>query len=218
LVSLSIQPVAIYSFGEYCISIFGVVNFFVLYFSSLIGGNLLSLYVHRNHGKYRALGASGAGFGLSFATIVYDPFSEISFFFMSDGIDAWIIGSLLIFISIIGVKRQAGNIGHDAHLGGAIVGMLLTLAFAPQHMLHSPWTLLLLGIPSIGFVIFIIKNPSYLMVDSFAIKPHFNSRHLRVETSSKEEEVNRILDKISKKGYDKLTAKEKAKLEQLSKK
>lgn len=213
---LGFNLLAIYSFGEYCMLLFGQWNFLILFFASVLGGSILSLYVHRNHSDYRSLGASGGGFGVMFACIVIDPFSEINFLFVPAGIPAWIIGCMLIAISIIGTKRNVDNIGHDAHLGGAITGMLLTLAFLPKYMTQHPWTILLLGTPSIAFVIFIIKNPTYLMYDSFSVKSYMPNGISKKQTLSKEEELNQLLDKIHRKGFQKLSKKEKERLEQLS--
>ena len=45
----------------------------MVYFGSLIGGNLLALFIHRNHSDYSAIGASGAVSGIIFANIVLFP-------------------------------------------------------------------------------------------------------------------------------------------------
>src|SRR5688572_2426633 len=42
----------------------GVGRIATVYFGSLLAGNLLALYIHRNHGDYSAVGASGAVSGL----------------------------------------------------------------------------------------------------------------------------------------------------------
>src|SRR5688500_5484668 len=38
----------------------GPVQFLLIYFVSLVGGNLLSIFIHRNHNDYSSAGASGA--------------------------------------------------------------------------------------------------------------------------------------------------------------
>ncbi|HVV03598.1 MAG TPA: rhomboid family intramembrane serine protease, partial [Puia sp.] len=38
----------------------GPLGFLLVYFVSLIGGNLLTLFIHRRHGDYSSVGASGA--------------------------------------------------------------------------------------------------------------------------------------------------------------
>jgi len=54
----------------------------LIYFTSLIGGNLLTLFVHRNHGEYSSVGASGAVCGIIFASIALFPGFGIGFFAM----------------------------------------------------------------------------------------------------------------------------------------
>ena len=52
------------------------------------------------------------------------------------------------------MKKQIGNIGHSAHLGGAIGGYALTLLVFPQIILHSITTIVLLGIPIVLLLLF----------------------------------------------------------------
>jgi membrane associated rhomboid family serine protease len=47
------------------------------------------------------------------------------------------------------MKKRLGNIGHDAHIGGAIGGYVLTLVFAPYLFQTSLWIVVLLAIPLI---------------------------------------------------------------------
>ena len=55
---------ALLSFSFSLELVFGIKNFLLVYFLSLLGGNLFALYVHRNHGDYTAVGASGAVSGV----------------------------------------------------------------------------------------------------------------------------------------------------------
>ena len=45
------------------------------------------------------------------------------------------------------MKRRLGNIGHDAHFGGAIGGYVLTLAFVPSLLETNLWIVLVLAVP-----------------------------------------------------------------------
>src|ERR1044072_8305032 len=55
---------AMYSFSAPLESALGIGPLLGLYFGSLMGGNLLALYIHRNHADYTAVGASGAVSGM----------------------------------------------------------------------------------------------------------------------------------------------------------
>jgi membrane associated rhomboid family serine protease len=45
------------------------------------------------------------------------------------------------------MKSRTGNIGHDAHFGGAIGGYVLTLLIIPQVLKTHLWMVILLAIP-----------------------------------------------------------------------
>ena len=47
------------------------------------------------------------------------------------------------------MKSRRGNIGHDAHFGGAIAGYVLTLGFAPGLFSTSLWIVIVLALPII---------------------------------------------------------------------
>jgi membrane associated rhomboid family serine protease len=57
--------VGLYCFGRVLEWSLGRMDFLLIYFGAVIGGNLLSLYVHRHH-EYAAYGASGGVCGLVF--------------------------------------------------------------------------------------------------------------------------------------------------------
>ncbi|NMM48148.1 rhomboid family protein [Marinigracilibium pacificum] len=211
---LGFNMIALSSFGSYAIFAFGLSGFLLIYFAGLIGGNLLALFVHRNHGDYKALGASGAIYAVVFSTIVIDPFSEISFIIIPFGFDSWLMGLLFVIFSIWGIKKQKGNIGHEAHLGGAIVGMIIPVLLIPSVFIDNLWVYGLLGIPALGFVLYIIKHPTFLLYESFGIPIRQPSK---VAEISNQEQIDFLLDKISDKGYSSLSEKEKERLKELSK-
>ncbi|HLV24320.1 MAG TPA: rhomboid family intramembrane serine protease [Moheibacter sp.] len=108
----------------------GSVLFAVLYLLAIIGGNLLALFFQRNNQVYSAVGASGGVSGILFASIVVYPDLELYLFFALP-IKGWVFAILYLGYSVYGVQKQLGNIGHEAHLGGAIVGLIFPLIFAP---------------------------------------------------------------------------------------
>ena len=171
--------VGLLSFSAEIEALFGIWKFLLLYFTSLIGGNLLALYVHRNHGDYRALGASGAISGVIFSSIILDPAGSISFIFIPIQFKAWWIGVAFVLFSIFGIKSQSGNIGHEAHLGGAIVGMLITVILYPIILQMHLWVFALLFIPSVLFIILIIRKPEVLLISNYFGK-EFNKVKERV--------------------------------------
>ncbi len=97
----------------------GSIYYLVIYFVSLVGGNLFSLYIHRNHGSYSAVGASGAVCGTMFSSIALFPGMRIGLFFLPISFPAWMYGLAFVLYSIYGIKSRRDNIGYETHLGGA---------------------------------------------------------------------------------------------------
>lgn len=204
----------------------GGLSFLFIYFASLLGGNFLSLYVHRNHGDYSAVGASGAVSGVVFASIALFPDLKLGFFGLTPSISSWFFGLLFVVISIYGIKSGKGNIGHDAHLGGALVGMLIAIILKPSALTANLWIILLLGLPIIYFIILIIRRPEVLLVDNFSLFPSRNPKtstrnydidqEWNAKQANKQKEIDKLLDKIRRKGIDSLTTEERKTLEDYS--
>jgi membrane associated rhomboid family serine protease len=198
----------------------GGMYFLMIYFLSLIGGDVLALFVHRNHGDYSSVGASGAVCGIIFASIALFPGMRIGFFGLPS-IPSWLYGILYVGYSIYGIKSKKDNIGHEAHLGGALVGMLVAIIIQPTALIENYITIGLIALPTIVFICLIITKPQMLLIDNYFFKTHpknYNIDHKYNEVKiNKQKELDRILDKISKKGMDSLSKKEKQDLEAYSK-
>ncbi len=200
-------------------SMVGPVRFLVIYFTSLIGGHLLALFIHRNHGSYSSIGASGAVNGIIFASIALLPGMTINLFFIP--IPGWVYGLLYVIFSIYGIKSKKDNIGHEAHLGGALIGILTILVFYPSAFIDNYIVILLLAIPSLAFIAMIIAKPHLLLIDGFSRKKdqdYYSIDHrYNKEKMDMQREVDRILDKIAAKGMNSLSQKEKNILKEYSK-
>src|SRR5690349_15307416 len=149
---------SLYSFGKNIEIRYGCASLLLIYVSSILGGSLLSLIIHRNH-DYRALGASGGVCGVIFASIFLLPGSSVMMFFIPIGIPAYIYAPLFLIISFVSHRKQIGNVGHDAHLGGAIVGLLVATALYPQLMFAEPWLYALVVGLSIAILVALIFDP-----------------------------------------------------------
>ena len=217
---LIFNMISLYAFSGLLESQIGGGKFLLVYFASLIGGDLLSLFVHRNHGDYNAVGASGAVSGIIFASIALFPGMGVGFFGLPFSIPSWLYGILYILYSIYGIKSSKDNIGHDAHLGGALVGMTVALLLQPIAFLDNYLTILVIAVPTITFIYLIITRPQILLVDNFYFKNHKNyysvDHKYNEEKVTKQKEIDKILDKINKKGIESLSSKEKEKLKQFS--
>jgi membrane associated rhomboid family serine protease len=208
---------ALYSFSFGTGHVLGLKNFIVLYFSCLLAGNMLALYIHRNHGDYRAIGASGAVSGIIFSSIVLFPEAEISFAFLPFHIKGWVFGVVYILIAIYGIKTQFGNIGHEAHLGGAIAGILISIGIEPLILKMHPVIIASIVLPFIAFMILLVKKPEVLLIENYWGVEKRSQRDYYTSSYYDEELLNRLLEKVGEKGIDGLTRREKKMLEDLSK-
>lgn len=146
---LLFNMLTLYFFAHVVIGALGTVPFVVIYIAALLMGNLLSFYFHKDEFHYSAVGASGAVTGILYSAILFYPDMGLYLFFIPIAIPAWIFGLLYLLYSIYGMKSRRGNIGHDAHFGGAIAGYALTLGFAPGLLQTSLWIVLVLALPII---------------------------------------------------------------------
>ena len=121
----------LYFFGSDIENYLGFAQLLLLYFMSIIGGNLLALFFHRNH-QYQAVGASGGVFGILFSAIFLFPDSSIYLMFIPIPMPSWLFALLYLGYTFWGIKSGKDNIGHDAHLGGALVGILVATVMYPS--------------------------------------------------------------------------------------
>ena len=137
----------LYFFGPEVLAHAGITNFIIIYFGSLIFGNLLSVYFNRKDWRYSAIGASGAVSGIIFSSIILFPQMSLYIIPIPVPIPGWLFGIGYVLYSIYGMKSQLGNIGHGAHLGGGIAGILITILLIPSVVSESWMTILLVLIP-----------------------------------------------------------------------
>ena len=202
-------------------SYLGGFKFLIVYLVSLVGGDLFTLLVHRQHGDYNSVGASGAVCGVIFASIALFPGMEVGMLFIPLSIPGWIYGLLYVSYSIYGIKSRKGNIGHEAHLGGALVGMMAALLMEPAALAENYVTILIIAVPTIAFIYIIITRPHFLLIDNFFFKTHPKTYNIdqkyNLEKSRQQNEIDRILDKINKNGINSLSKTEREKLKEFSK-
>ncbi|TGD57905.1 rhomboid family protein [Flavobacterium humi] len=219
---LLLNMVTFYSFAELLSVTIGVFPFLLVYFGSLIGGNLFSLFIHKAYGDYSAVGASGAVCGVIFATIAMVPGIETSLFILPIYVPGWLFGLLFVGITLYGIKSKRDNIGHEAHLGGAFLGMIIAIILNPGVISVNYIPILVVTIPTLLFIILIINKPHLLLIESDIFfktkKKYYSIEHRYNEQKvNQQKEIDEILEKIGKKGINSLTAKEKEKLEEFSK-
>jgi hypothetical protein len=183
----------------------------------VVGGNLLSLLVHRHH-DYRAYGASGGVSGIILASIFLFPGTSVGFFLLPIMIPGWLFAILYLAASFYGMKNQVGNVGHDAHLGGALVGLYTAAALHPSIIRGNPALFAAISIGTILLFMYLARNPLMLPAGGLPV-PKLRKEARRTdlpEYKQTEREIDAILAKISEQGLHSLTPEEQAVLRQTS--
>jgi len=213
---------SLYFFSGAVLAGLGAVEFLLIYFVSLIGGGLFSLFIHRHHGDYSSAGASGAVCGIMFASVALYPGMGIRLFLLPISIPAWLFALAFVLFTIYGIRSRRENVGYETHLGGALLGMLLALALRPTAFLYNYPAILIILAPTLLFIYLIITRPETLFVNNLFFRKHqdlYNIDHrYNADRADQQQEVDRILEKISKKGMSSLNKQEKKTLEAYSKK
>lgn len=106
-------------------------QFGLLYGLSLILSDLPSVVKHKDNYGYRSLGASGAISAVLFSFILFAPFAGLGMLFLPFEIPAAVFGVLYLIYCSYASKKQWGNINHDAHLFGALAGIMITAIVHP---------------------------------------------------------------------------------------
>ena len=150
---LGFNMYALYVFGDIVTAISGPTYFLIIYLGSLLAGSLYTLQYHKNEPYYSAVGASGAVSGIVYSSILLFPDMQLLLFFAIP-IPGYVFAVGYLLYSIYGMKKQLGNIGHAAHLGGTIGGFVLTLLLNPVLFTTNTTFVIMLAIPIILLLLF----------------------------------------------------------------
>jgi membrane associated rhomboid family serine protease len=247
---LIMNMMSLYFMGAYLEAIYhvmygdlGMLVYLIVYFGSLLGGDALALLLHRNHGDYSAVGASGAISGVVFALVVLEPSATI-LLFMVIPMPFWLFAIAYTGYTLFGIRTKFTRVGHEAHMGGSLIGLALGSLFAIDQAIEN-WILIVgLAVPSVLILYAMYKNPllgdnpldwlkrvfgqgnprpagTQTRNSSPSANPFEGpAKHDGLEVNRRamlQKELDDLLDRISKKGYHTLSNAEKARLDVLGK-
>lgn len=109
----------------------GTIPFLVLYFFGLVISHTCTWYKHRNNPGYASLGASGAISAVLFAYIVYFPGATLIILPIPVPIPALLFAIGYVAYSYWASTQNTGRINHDAHLCGAVSGLIFVAITDP---------------------------------------------------------------------------------------
>ena len=150
---LIFNMLTLYFFADAVIGRVGQINFVLIYLGSLIAGSLIAMSFHKKEPFYSAVGASGAVSGILYAAILLNPGMTLYLYFAIP-IPGYIFAIGYLLYSVYGMKKQLGNIGHSAHLGGAIGGYVLTILLHTSVISTNRNLVIILAIPIVLMFVF----------------------------------------------------------------
>jgi membrane associated rhomboid family serine protease len=146
------------------------------------------------------VGASGSVFGLLLAFGMMYPNSMIYIFFLLPVKAKWFVmiyGAMELIFGVIGTND---GIAHFAHLGGMLFGFFLILYWNRDNRYFR------LKIPSFKRK----RNQKFVISSNYQYNTHsLSDEEYNYQQKHNEDKINKILDKISKNGYESLTQEEK---------
>lgn len=133
LFHLGFNMLALYSFAGTVLHTLGPAQFLMIYGLAGLGSDLLVFALRKDDPSYRCLGASGSVFGVMMAAIVLNPATSVVFVFVPVPIPGPVFMLVygLVAVCLIMFARR-GRISHEAHLGGALIGLAMTGVLAPR--------------------------------------------------------------------------------------
>ena len=189
-------------------------TFSSIFFISGIGGALLNLLLSGVFGTTPVIGASGAVYGIMVAFALLYPNAPIMLFLLPPLPAKYVIAGLIaIDVIFIGDKTAIARL---VHVGGALTGFVIVRAHL-QGIVITRW---------IDFIMYYVQKLQHTAENvkttaKTKTKPKNPSMRIVEDAEIIEEvdqnELDRILDKIAKTGYDGLSADEKRVLFEMSK-
>lgn len=197
-IHLFFNVIFLYYLGNLFLNFFSskqFINYFVL--GTLLGG--ISFLLLNPGGNL--VGASAGIMAILVGLATKIPTYELRLNLIG-GVKLWILALIYILVSISGLDglNSGGNI---AHLGGALIGFIYTKQLE-KGIDIGKWIENL-----IDFIVTIFKPRSKTNLKTVYKKNNINRKPTFKESNKQQQQIDRILDKISKSGYDSLSKVEK---------
>jgi membrane associated rhomboid family serine protease len=133
---LFVNMFTLYFFGPLMERVLGSGYFLGLYITGLIVAGIPSVIKFRNDPNYATLGASGAVGSVLFAFIFLFPLEHLYLMFIPVPIPAIVFAILYLIYSMYASKQERGKINHEAHVAGALWGIIYLVIFVPNTIDH----------------------------------------------------------------------------------
>lgn len=197
---LLFNMMVLYFSGRLFTSFFTEKQLFGLYIlGGIFSGLVFLLSFSLLNKNAQLVGASGAIMSVLIATATYAPYMNVRLALIGN-VKLWQIAAVLIVLDMVQIPIQNSG-GHLAHLGGALFGFIY-IKLLQNNTDVTLWITKLLGF---------FENLFSKKEKNPFKKVHKNKTPTFTRESNQvhQKQVDEILDKISKSGYDSLTKEEK---------
>jgi len=133
---LFLNMFVLFIFGPVLEQAIGIYHLGTLYLSGIFISAIPSVLWHRDDPQYATLGASGAVEAVLFGFILLFPAQSLYIMFVPIPVPAWIFGICFLAYSIFASKSEGSRINHEAHIAGAVWGVVYLLLFVPNTVDH----------------------------------------------------------------------------------
>lgn len=133
---LFVNMFTLYFFGPVMERVLGSSYFLGLYLTGLIVAGIPSVIKFKDDPTYATLGASGAVGSVLFAFIFLFPLESIYLMLIPIPIPAFVFAILYLIYSMYASKQERGKVNHEAHVAGALWGIVYLLVFVPNTIDH----------------------------------------------------------------------------------
>ena len=152
---LIFNMISLFFFYEVVTDSMGELLFVLIYFGSMLLGNVFSLQIYKRESYYSAIGASGAVSGIIFTAIaLYPKAIKVNF------LPGWLFGALYFGYSVFMMfnPQKGDNLGHTAHIGGALFGLAVVVLYAPTIVVHNALYLGIMALPLVYMGVRLLKK------------------------------------------------------------
>lgn len=152
---LIFNMISLFFFYEVVTDSMGELLFVLIYFGSMLLGNVFSLQIYKRQSYYSAIGASGAVSGIIFTAIaLYPKAIKVNF------LPGWLFGALYFGYSVFMMfnPQKGDNLGHTAHIGGALFGLAVVVLYAPTIVVHNALYLGIMALPLVYMGVRLLKK------------------------------------------------------------
>ncbi|WP_315542779.1 rhomboid family intramembrane serine protease [Capnocytophaga leadbetteri] len=152
---LIFNMISLFFFYEVVTDSMGELLFVFIYFGSMLLGNIFSLQIYKRQSYYSAIGASGAVSGIIFTAIaLYPKAIKVNF------LPGWLFGALYFGYSVFMMfnPQKGDNLGHSAHIGGALFGLAVVVLYAPTIVVHNALYLGIMALPLVYMGVRLLKK------------------------------------------------------------